>query len=52
MLYIFIIDIFLYFAITNHLMKLEVVIVFIREIMAMQILWDNSVPLGRKGKIN
>ena len=52
MLYLFIIDIFIYFAITNHLIKFEVVMICIREIMAMQILWENSVTLGGKGKKN
>ena len=52
MLELFIIDIFIYFPITNHHVEFEVVMVCIQEVMAIQILWGNSAPLGGKGKRN
>ena len=50
MAYLFIIDIFIYFPITNHHIKFEILIACIQDVTAVQILWDNSVPLGGKGK--
>ena len=52
MLQLFIIDIFIYFPITNNHIKFEVVMVCIQQVMAIQILWDKSVPLSGKGKRN
>ena len=52
MLQLSIIDILIYFPIRNHHIKFEVVMVCIREGMAIQILWDNSVPLVGKSKKN
>ena len=40
------------FPITNRHIKFEVIIVCIREVMAIQILWDNSIPMGGKGNRN
>ena len=51
--YQFLIEIYkIYFPITDRHIKFEVIIVCIRDVMAVQILWDNSIPLGGKGKRN
>ena len=51
--YQFLIEIYkIYFPITDRHIKFEVIIVCIRDVMAVQILWDNSIPLGGKVKRN